>query len=231
MAGRLSIGRVSRKSVRRGCAPGLVIIASTIRRRIKADWARTRGNLRRRGNPCLSRAERRAQSRKRIPNRVHFSQRPPQADARARRGHWEIDTLLDPGAHRRAGALVLADRATRQIDRFPLPRVNARARADAASALPRRRVVRPITADNGGEFAQHARITQATGATIFFTDPHSPQQRGTCENAVALVRDMTRGKRLGKMSPAQMRDIAERINQPPMKTHRWRSRNQAAKPL
>ena len=205
-------------------APGLVIGASTIRRRIKADWARTRGNLRRRGKPCLSRAERRAQVRKRIPNRVHFSQRPPQADARAQRGHWEIDTLLDPGARRRAGALVLANRAARQIARFPLPRVNARARADAASALPRRRVVRPITADNGGEFAQHARITQAT-------EPHSPQQRGTCENAAALVRDMTRGKRLGKMSPAQMRDIAERINQPPMKTHRWRSRNQAAKPL
>ena len=83
MAGRLSIVRVSRKSVRRGCAPGLVIIASTVRGRIKADWARTRGNLRRRGKPCLSRAERRAQSRNRIPNRVHFSQRPPQADARA----------------------------------------------------------------------------------------------------------------------------------------------------
>ena len=98
----------------------------------RLSWARTRGNLRRRGKPCLSRAERRAQARKRIPNRVHFSQRPPQADARAQRGHWEIDTLLDPGAHRRAGALVLADRATRQIARFPLPRVNAR--ADASSS-------------------------------------------------------------------------------------------------
>ena len=48
---------------------------------------------------------------------------------------------------------------------------------------------------------------------------------------LALMRDMTRGKRLGQMSPAQMRDIAERINQRPMKTHQWRSRNQAAKPL
>ena len=48
---------------------------------------------------------------------------------------------------------------------------------------------------------------------------------------LALVRDMTRGKRLGKMSPAQLRDIAEHINQRPMKTHRWRSRNQAAKRL
>ena len=209
--------------------PDLVISASTIRRRVKADWTRQRAHLRRRGKPYLSRAERRAQSCDRIPNCVHFSQRPPQADARAQRGHWEMDALLDPGAHRRAGALILADRATRQIALFPLPRVSAG--AGAASALLRQRVVRSITADHGGEFAQHARITQATGAPVFFTDPHAPQQRGTCENAVALVRDRTRGKRLGSMPPTQLRAIAERINQRPMKTHQWRSRNQAAKRL
>ena len=223
--------RWSPEQVAGAAPPGLAISASTIRRRIKADWGRQHAHLRRRGKPYLSRAERRAQSCNCIPNRVHFSQRPPQADARAQRGHWEMDTLLDPGAHQRAGALILADRATRQIVLFPLPRVSARACADAASALLRRRIVRSITADNGGEFAQHARITQATGAPVFFTDPHAPQQRATCENAVALVRDMTRGKRLGSMSPTQLRAIAERINQRPMKTHQWRSRNQTAKRL
>ena len=207
--------------------PDLAISATTIRRRVKADWTRQRAHLRRRGRPYLSRAQRRAQSRNCISNRVHFSQRPPQADARAQRGHWEMDALLDPGAHQRAGALILADRATRQIALFPLPRVSTR----AASARLRRRVVRSITADHGGEFAQHARITQATGAPVFFTDPHAPQQRGTCENAVALMRDRTRGKRLGSMPPTQLRTIAERINQRPMKTHQWRSRNQAAKRL
>ena len=85
--------------------PDLVISASTIRRRVKADWTRQRTHLRRRGKPYLSRAERRAQSCDRIPNRVHFSQRPPQADACAQRGHWEMDALLDPGAHRRARLL------------------------------------------------------------------------------------------------------------------------------
>ena len=67
--------------------PDLAISASTIRRRIKADWTRQRAHLRRRGKPYLSRAERRAQSCDCIPNRVHFSQRPPQADTRAQRGH------------------------------------------------------------------------------------------------------------------------------------------------
>ena len=99
MAGRLSIVRVSRKSVRRGCAPGLVIIASTIRRRIKADWARTRGNLRRRGKPCLSRAERRAQSRNRIPNRVHFSsarRKPTPAPTPTPQAHSRADASSSP---------------------------------------------------------------------------------------------------------------------------------------
>ena len=134
--------------------PGLSISAPTIRRRIKADGGRMRGNLRRRGRPYLSRDARRAQSRNCIPNRVHFSQRPPQADARDARGHWEINTILDPGNHRRANALILADRATRQIALFPLPRASTR--ACAACDLRRQRTIRSASADNGGEFAQHA---------------------------------------------------------------------------
>ena len=43
--------------------PDLAVSASTIRRRVKADWTRQRAHLRRRGKPYLSRAERRAQSR------------------------------------------------------------------------------------------------------------------------------------------------------------------------
>ena len=45
------------------------------------------------------------------------------------------------------------------------------------------------------------------------------------------MRNMTRGKRLGRMSHAQLRNIAENINNRPMKTHHWKSRNQAAKRL
>ena len=223
--------RWSPEAIAASAPSGLAISAATIRRRIAED-RRNHGalfrHLRRRGKPRLSRAERQAQQCNNIPGRVHFSQRPQAAHRRQQGGHWEMDTFMDPGQNRRAGALILADRATRVVLLFPLPHFNARACADAAIALLRRRPARSITADNGGEFAQHRRITQTLGVPVFFTDPGSPQQRGTCENAIALVRDLAGGRPLAQWSPRRLRDLAERINRRPMKTHGWLSRNQAA---
>ena len=231
--GRLRL-RWSPEQIAARAAPEQSISAATIRRRIAAD-RRNGGKLfrclRQRGKSRLSRQARQAQACNNIPQRVHFSRRPSAARRRAEVGHWEMDTIMDAGSCHRSGALILADRAARVILLFPLPRINARACADAAIRLLRHRPARSITADNGGEFAQHRRIAQATGAQTFFTDPGCPQQRGTCENAVALVRDLTRNLPLGSLSPQRLRAIAERINNRPMKTHGWLSRNQAAQLL
>ena len=209
----------------------LAMSASAIRRRIAADrrqggeWFRC---LRRRGKPRMSRQQRQAQACNNIPQRVHFSRRPDAARRRAEAGHWEMDTIFFPNSHRRIALLILADRATRRILLCPLSPFNARACADAAILLLRKEIVRSITADNGGEFAQHRRIAQALRTTVFFTDPGCPQQRGTCENAVALVRDLIRGMDPASLSRRRARAIAERINNRPMKLHGWLSRNQAA---
>ena len=223
--------RQSPEQIAANASPELAISATTIRRRIAED--RRRGgdlvkHLRQRGKARISRRQRQAYRCNNIPGRVHFSQRPYAAHARSEPGHWEMDTFMDPGENRRAGALILVDRATRRLRLFPLPHFNARACADAAIARLRHEPARSITADNGGEFAQHQRITQATGAPVFFADPARPQQRGTCENAIALVRDLTRGMALGTLTPRRVQAIAERINQRPMKLHGWLSRNQAA---
>lgn len=212
--------------------PERAISAATIRRRIAED-RRAGGQLyrclRQRGKQRLSRQQRQAQRCNNIPQRVHYSQRPLAAHARAEFGHWEMDTILDPGTCHRAGALILVDRATRLLRLFPLPRISARACADAAVQLLRGLPAHSITADNGGEFAQHRRITDALGTPVFFSDPGCPQQRGSCENAVALVRDLTRDLALASLSPSQLQAIADRINHRPMKLLGWHSRHQAAR--
>jgi IS30 family transposase len=65
------------------------------------------------------------------------------------------------------------------------PIVVANVIAGALRDLP----VETITFDNGFEFGQHQRIEMLLGCKVYFTDTHSPQQRGSNENLNGLIRE------------------------------------------
>jgi IS30 family transposase len=48
--------------------------------------------------------------------------------------------------------------------------------------------VRTITLNNGGEFADHVRVSRATGAEIYFAKSYASWQRGTNENTDGRIR-------------------------------------------
>jgi IS30 family transposase len=45
-----------------------------------------------------------------------------------------------------------------------------------------------FTYDQGKEMTRHQELSAATGVRVYFCDPHSPLQRGTCENTNGLLR-------------------------------------------
>ena len=103
----------------------------------------------------------------------------------------EVD--MDPGVDPQMGVLV--ERTTRLVLLAKMEDATAESALKAFSAkltaiaAPLRQT---LTYDQGREMASHQTLTERTGVKVYFCDPHSPWQRGTCENTNGLLRTEVR---------------------------------------
>jgi IS30 family transposase len=195
-----------------------------------AIYAYPRGELKRELIACLRQGKstrlprsRGTDRRGQIPEMVSIHVRPPEVDDRVMPGHWEGDLLK--GAGNKSSVAVLVERKSRLVLLAKMENATAEAALAAFTAklnsiaAPMRQT---LTYDQGKEMARHADLARATGVRVYFCDPHSPWQRGSCENTNGLLRQyMPKGTDLSVYSQDELDVIADSMNNRPRQTLDW----------
>jgi IS30 family transposase len=197
-----------------------------------AIYAMPRGHLRReviallrRGRSRRGRKPAGTDARGHLPDLPSIHLRPPQANERLLPGHWEGDLIV--GAYNRSAVGVLVCRHSLFL---MLAKVEDTTSLGVLEGF--RRTFAPLpeelrqtlTYDQGKEMAQHRKLSELTGLAIYFADPHSPWQRGICENTNGLLRQyFPKGTDLSVHSQRQLDAVAWEMNTRPRKTLGWRS--------
>jgi len=164
-----------------------------------------------------------------IAEMISIEERPAEVADRSVPGHWEGDLLVGPGHRSAIGTLV--ERQTRLVLLVPLKKKDAvsvrGAFAQAIRRLPNQ-LAKSLTYDQGSEMADHKRFTLETRMKVYFCHPHSPWERGTCENTNGLLRQFfPKGKDLSKVSLQEIRRVERLMNGRPRKVLDWGSPSEA----
>ena len=201
-----------------------------------AIYAHPKGELRRDLIACLrqghsSRKSRSAGTDRRgqLPEMLSIHMRPPEVEDRVMPGHWEGDLIK--GAGNKSAVGVLVERTTRLVLLARMPDATAES-ALAAFTAKLNSIAAPLrqtlTYDQGREMARHRELARNTHVRVYFCDPHSPWQRGSCENTNGLLRQMLpKGTDLSVHDQQALDSIADLLNNRPRQTLNWRSPLQA----
>jgi len=174
---------------------------------------------------------RRSDLRRRYRTGKSIHERPLDVDLRTEFGHWEADTV--ESSRKGTGCVfVLHERKTRFT-------VTCRSLFFDAKSM-RKFIMKTIgkfpigtfksiTCDRGKEFSEYIDIEHKTGVSIYFADPHSPNQKGSVEHANGLIRRFfPKGTDFGKINSTILYHKAiSFINAWPMKVLGWKAPRQA----
>jgi len=179
----------------------------------------------RQGRSSRKKRSRGKDRRRRIPDMQSIHVRPLDVDTRQTVGHWEGDLIKGEGNKSAVGVLV--ERKSRLVMLCKLPDASATSVLDAFTSKlsPVMKCLRQtLTYDQGKEMSRHKELTEKTGINVYFCDPHSPWQRGTCENTNGLLRQfLPKGTDLSTYTQQDLDCIATCLNNRPRAVLNWQT--------
>ena len=163
-------------------------------------------------------------SRGRLADKRHISERPKEVESRQRIGHWEIDTVVGKGSKDCIVTLVERKSGFVQIGKLKnrtKKELNQRTIRLIERIPPR---FKTITADNGTEFHGYKQIEEETGVPFYFATPYHSWERGSNENANGLIRQyLPKGTSMAKVNQYNCNHIADKLNSRPRKRHNYKT--------
>ena len=140
-------------------------------------------------------------------------------------GPWEGDLIKGAGNQSAVGVLV--ERSTRLVLLCRMPDATADSALAAFTAklnLIAAPMRQSLTYDQCKEMARHKELAANTNIRVYFCDPHSPWQKGSCENINGLLRQfLPKGSDLSQHDQDALDSIADLLNNRPRQTLGWLS--------
>jgi len=133
-------------------------------------------------------------------------------------GNWEIDTIF--GKDQKSFLLTIVEMRTKYtIIRKIANKESATVKAEIDKIMAETGIViKTMTSDNGGEFAEHAAISKAYNFDWYFCHPFCSGERGLNENTNGLIRDfLPKGTDFNLISDEEIMDIQTILNNRPRK--------------
>ena len=188
------------------------ISADSIERFLKSVHGRKIEAARNKLKQHRKRRRKRPQNKK-LADRTFIDKRPQIITKRLRVGDSEADFIIS-GKSGKGYVLTVVDRKLRIAFLEKVWPVSIRSMEQAFLKIKKRYPeLRTITTDNDLLFAQHKRLGQLLGVTIYFCHPYHSWEKGSIENLNGEIRkDIPKGSDLSNHSQAYLRVLEDKLN-------------------
>ena len=175
--------------------------------------------LRRKGKKSNSRAYKNA-GRGCIKNRVDIDERPKIVDEKSRCGDFEMDTVIG-----KQGSYPVLVTAVDRVSKYTIIQLSPDKTAENVSNAIIQGMskypgeIETLTYDNGKEFSEHEKVSEALHATAYFAKTFHSWQRPLNEHTNGLIReDFPKGSDFSKITTQQVKRVEFLLNLRPRKS-------------